>query len=271
MDISKQPDSIKYSACVIMNYVKPQVILNTAYWHYISLITHIDNPEDEHPLRLNFTRNTSMNIEKHISKSSLRNLYQNYKEQQIDAQKVVITFSEWLNENRIDGSDIIFRNDDLIIIELGTVIIQILSSIGLVQIGIERMSRTRSHSILVVPDKIRNVVGKGDSYVLPFRLPMIVEPAPSSRNKLGGYLLNDEEENEIFITPKHAYKIESTLDNKNIVYDMMNKINKTPYLINTKVFDFLLENWEDFGLLISEVEKYKSGYLDKRNKAQDKS
>lgn len=54
------------------------------------------------------------------------------------------------------------------------------------------------YHILVVKDKNLMLIKNNNNSIinLPFKVPMISSPKPYARNKLGGYLLNDEKFDE---------------------------------------------------------------------------
>jgi DNA-directed RNA polymerase len=82
----------------------------------------------------------------------------------------------------------------------------------------------------------------GKIITLPTKLPMIVSPKPYSKNIQGGYLLNNDQFSEDLFIEKKGYGVKSQLSDNTYIYDMINKINNTPFKINTVLLDYITNN-----------------------------
>jgi hypothetical protein len=59
------------------------------------------------------------------------------------------------------------------------------------------------------------------------------------RERLGGYLVNDELFTDHIMIPQWRIKENSYIKDKNIIYDLINNINSVGYKINTDVLEFV--------------------------------
>jgi DNA-directed RNA polymerase len=126
-------------------------------------------------------------------------------------------------------------------------------------------SKDERYYILGVDDSLLDLRSK--SLVdLPLKLPMIIKPKEYSKNKLGGYLLNDVNYSEDLIIKKYNIKNKSLISDENIIYNMINNISSTPYKINTELFDYILMNKHN--LLINPDESSKYENIKKKSKYQ---
>ncbi len=108
----------------------------------------------------------------------------------------------------------------------------------------------------------------GKIITLPTKLPMIVSPKPYSKNIQGGYLLNNDQFSEDLFIEKKGYGVKSQLSDNTYIYDMINKINNTPFKINTVLLDYITNNWEKHNLLINPKIKHKYEDIEKKTKYQ---
>ena len=75
---------------------------------------------------------------------------------------------------------------------------------------------------------------------------MIVKPKEHSSKNLGGYLLNNKLFIEPLITRKPISKEKTIIEPINCIYSTVNGLSSTPFKVNTKVLDFILENPREF-------------------------
>jgi hypothetical protein len=68
---------------------------------------------------------------------------------------------------------------------------------------------------------------------------MIVKPLKRYKDSLGGYLLNDKLFINDLITKRPIYKINSTIEPNNCIYNAVNGLTSTPFKVNNKVLDFI--------------------------------
>ena len=63
-----------------MNYMSAYEILTMTYWHYIKLVTNVEDPSDEKAIRLDYVTNFCMNLGSSVYKQYLTKLYKDYKQ-----------------------------------------------------------------------------------------------------------------------------------------------------------------------------------------------
>lgn len=102
---------------------------------------------------------------------------------------------------------------------------------------------------------------------LPAKLPMVCPPKPYTKDKLGGYLLNDDKFSENLLVDKKAYGKSSELAGDKI-YCMVNNFSKTPFKINKTLLDYINNEGLKHNLLMDSEVTHKFEDLDKRNKYQ---
>jgi len=90
---------------------------------------------------------------------------------------------------------------------------------------------------------------------------MICEPKDYKYNpineeiQLGGYLLNGEYIVSELIKDKIGHEKSSKLKKDNIIIDMVNRINKTPFKINMDTLNYIREHGFDKGIIIDSSNK----------------
>ena len=144
-------------------------------------------------------------------------------------------YSEWLTSNKSLLDDI--ENHEFIT-NLGSTVIQILKICNMVKSELIIKSKDQKYYILTVNKDLLDIRSKSMIY-FPLKLPMIVKPNEYGNNKLGGYLLNDVKYSEQLIIKKNIIKNKSFIKNDNVIYNMINNINSTPYKINTELIDYI--------------------------------
>lgn len=138
------------------------------------------------------------------------------------------------------------------------------------EIIISREVGNKQFKILCVNPKVLQLFEKNRIYVLPLKLPMIVEPKTYSPKQLGGYLLNDVELTENLLINKANYKESSVIErDSHVIYDMVNHMNKTPYKVNKEVLEFITQYGVKYGLIDNAIEKHPYEGV-KRTKRQEK-
>src|SRR3989337_3679223 len=95
--------------------------------------------------------------------------------------------------------------------------------------------KKQEYVLKVVENDLLNNKKINPIFNLPAKLPMVCTPKPYSSDSLGGYLLNDEKYIESIFIDKRGYAFSSELDNKNDIYDMVNKMSSTPFKVNKDV------------------------------------
>lgn len=152
--------------------------------------------------------------------------------------------STWKNENKklVDK----FNNSEFMF-ALGSILIGWMITCDLVHKKIISIDVKEKKNVIIPTDKLIKVIDKNRVILhLPNNIPMIVPPKRYSKNKLGGYLLNDEIFDTPLIRKKWSNLSLSKILNDNIIYDTINSVSCTPYKINTDVLDFVLYNFKYF-------------------------
>ena len=230
---------------------------------------------------LSFEKNLALDIALDLSKDLIRQfLFVSYKKH---AKKLKVfgfiddlkeyTYSDWKKDNL----DLFTKYDDSILkTSIGVLVIEWLEDCNLINKKLVKL-RSSQHNIYSVPDNLVNswenllkseiLVPSEESekvispiktlLVTPFRLPSIVKPKEYSylnnKIKLGGYLLNDVEYADPLILKNHTLNDESIIHKKNLIYDVINKLNSVGYKVNSEMLNFMNNNpnlYED--VLLSE-------------------
>ena len=260
---SKDPLSSKNSMFYfnkIIDKLEIEKILDLILYYFFKLVTY-NNSDYENINQLKF----AIDFGKNICREYLVILYKEY----LTSNKN-IQFSVWKSQNE----DIVqpFEDNTVLFDLIGTrLFVELLIQADLVyeEIIISKEEKNKQFKILSLSKEVLQVLENKKIYIVPLKLPMIVEPKPYSFNVLGGYLLNDIEKTESLLINKANYKQNSEIVKDNIIYDMVNNINKTSYKINKKVLDFIEEFGVEFGLIEDINQKHPLENI-KRNKRQDK-
>ena len=97
---------------------------------------------------------------------------------------------------------------------------------------------------------------------------MIVKPKPYSKNILGGYLLNDIDYNRKLFSASAGYVKPSKIKN-DFIYSIINGMMSTPFKVNRRLLDYLIENNHVHKLLMISIEDHSLSNIE-RNKYQEK-
>jgi DNA-directed RNA polymerase len=154
---------------------------------------------------------------------------------------------------------------------LGSKIIEIVENSYFIKKRLVRLGYKDMHYELNVHDEnLKKSLGRQRMYVVPNKLPMIVEPKNFDKGLLGGYLLNDVEYKEGLFIPKKAYSVKSEVEVDNNVYSAVNNISKTPFKINTELLDYITSD-NKHSLLLDPDKAHENTKIDKkvRTKTQD--
>lgn len=153
---------------------------------------------------------------------------------------------------------------------MGCKVIDILTHSDMVDLGLIN-SDTSKHPVQALHVKDKNLMStktKQRVINLPTKLPMICPPKEYGSNKLGGYLLNDEKFADNLFVEKKAYALTSELSDNNKIYEMVNKLARTPFKINQTLLDYIAGEGSKHNLLIDVYTEHKFANLEKRSKYQ---
>ena len=178
------------------------------------------------------------------------------------------TFSDW----KMANSDITsIYDDEEIRPNISVILFRILmENTNLVVVLLNQSGREYKQNYVLPTQEVSNVLKDEDSLVhLPVKIPMIVKPKPYYREnikgeikeRLGGYLLNDENYYEEMIIPNKSLKEPPKIKDDNLLYKLVNNVNSVGYRINKDVLDFVYLYGEKYNLIISD--KYKHPLLEK--------
>lgn len=260
---SKDPLSSKnnmYYLQKIINKLENEKILDLILYNFLKLVTY-NNSDYENINELTL----AIAFGKNICREYLVILYKEYL-----LSNKNIQFSVWKTQNEVLVQP--FEDNTVLFDLIGTrLFVELLIQADLVfeEIIISKEEKNKQFKILSLSKEVLQVVDNNKIYVVPLKLPMIVEPKPYTSKELGGYLLNDVEKTESLLINKANYKQDSDIVKGNIIYDMVNNINKTSYKINNEVLEFIQDYGVDYGL-IEDVNKKHPLEDIKRNKRQDK-
>lgn len=244
----------------LINTLGSGKILDLILYNFFKLVTY-NNSDYENINELKF----AIDFGKNICREYLVTLY---KQSLISSEK--IQFSMWKSKNE----DIVqpFEDNTVLFDLLGTrVFVELLIQADLVyeEIIISKEEKNKQFKVLSLSKEVLQIIDNNKIYVVPLKLPMIVEPKPYTSKELGGYLLNDVEKTESLLINKANYKQNSDIVKGNIIYNMVNNINKTSYKINKEVLEFIQEYGVEYGLIEDINQKHPLEDI-KRNKRQDK-
>lgn len=260
---SKNPLSSKNNMCYlnnIINKLENEKIVDLILYNFFKLVTY-NNTDYENVNELKLAIDFGSNI----CREYLVILYKQY----LISNKN-IQFSMWKSQNE----EIVqpFEDNTVLFDFIGTrLFVELLIQADLVheEIIISKEEKNKQFKILSLNKEVLEIIDTNNLYVVPLKLPMIVEPKPYTSDELGGYLLNDVEKTENLLINKANYKKNSNIIKGNIIYDMVNNINKTSYKINEEVLGFIQEYGVDYGLIEDVNQKHPLEDI-KRNKRQDK-
>ena len=170
------------------------------------------------------------------------------------------SLSIWKLENK---KRLLPTQDSVLSLKIGSQLISWLELVGLLQIKIHVISKTERISVLVPGENLeKQIQEKGylrlkSNLVLPDKLPMIIKPKKYDIKKindqkveiLGGYLLNDRDYTSPLIIENWQNAGQTLIQEKNLIYSMVNSLGSVPYKINENVLDFLLEFGISFNLI----------------------
>lgn len=99
------------------------------------------------------------------------------------------------------------------LLRLGGILFDILHVCKLVELNYESFRvdfKIKKVSIVVIPDKIVKLFPQNQNFVLPLKLPMLVEPKHyDNKNSFGGYFFNEIFNTNTIFIKKNLYKTNS--------------------------------------------------------------
>jgi len=131
---------------------------------------------------------------------------------------------------------------DVVLIQIGLKLLNLLEEVNLIHSELHVLAENHKNYIYVVNDSILNTIGKHIKFFnVTQKIPMVVKPNTYTKNKLGGFLLNDKEYFLPLIIKNSELKEQSIIKSDNIIYDLVNHLSSVSFKINIPVLEFLLE------------------------------
>nr|YP_009543520.1 DNA-dependent RNA polymerase [Coniothyrium glycines]AYU74410.1 DNA-dependent RNA polymerase [Coniothyrium glycines] len=245
----------------VISVVDTKFLLNLCLTEYLLIYTFQGSEDDK--------KYNIIPVSVKIGDKILNRYFNTLKNEYNKENESNISFKSWIDKWSDDYPEYSNSLDDTLRSHLGCRIIDILTSCDMITKILTKTSREKSQYVLEVVEDKKVVKEKQSIMSLPTRLPMIVKPKPYNNGVEGGYLLNGEKYHEDLFIQKKGYGINSELSKSTKIYDMINKINATPFIVNRSVLNFLLEKGSEFNLLINPLDKHKFSEIKKRTKYQD--
>lgn len=271
----RNKDINNYYMRAILNEVDHNEIINFLFYTFFTIITYNDvidtskdNKEENFFDKKLSLLNNNLKFGKHICNSYIRNKYYKYKEVNKDLNRD--SFSEYKKDFlSLDKNNVL--NSDEFHLSVGSTFIEILLTIGMIEIKVLKVGLDKNKAIYTISEKIKTLLNyNNEILILPFNLPMIVKPKYFSKDKLGGYLLNDVEYQQNLFSDTKGHGNKPTIKDSSIIFSVINKIMSTPFKINKPLLDYLITYNYKHNLLIEDNFEHKYANLEKRNKSQDK-
>ena len=131
---------------------------------------------------------------------------------------------------------------DVVLIQIGLKLLNLLEEVNLIHSELHVLAENHKNYIYIVNDSILNTIGKHIKFFnVTQKIPMVVKPNTYTKNKLGGFLLNDKEYFLPLIIKNSELKEQSIIKSDNIIYDLVNYLSSVSFKINIPVLEFLLE------------------------------
>ena len=168
------------------------------------------------------------------------------------------TLTDW----KVDNKDLLDIYDNNLKFGIAGTIIDWLKESNLIEENLVILGEKERH-IYYIPSnnlsKLLNINKSQSVRFLPLRIPMIVKPKLYSREiingvvkeRLGGYLINDEKVTDSMIIPNWELKISSIIKDVNVVYNLVNNLNSVGFKINKDMLDFINLHGDKFDILFN--------------------
>lgn len=258
-----------YYCKLIINNVDFNDIVNNMLYVLFKIITYNDmiikedDEDDDIIIPTGITTN-AIKVGKYLSNLYIRFLYKEYLKEMEKAKEPSITYYNF-KDSFLKKSKNVILVDDEFYVHIGAKILEIMTSCDLLVAKLDKRYN-KNLSYYKLTDEVSSLLDRKNSVIsVPLNLPMIVKPKPYSKDKFGGYLLNDSED---LIVDKIAY------DNKSLIkedklYFVVNKLMETPFKINKELLDYLIEYNKDHNLLIDPYYEHDLYKVKSRTKYQN--
>lgn len=256
-----------YFYTLYKNKIKEDVLIfNTKCLNYINLQT--TSLDETNKLKL---LNLLEKINKNINKLDVYELF--YKVRNIlslikDSGFIIEDITQYtLSDWKLDNKDVVsmYEKDSSLKLSIGGIIIEWLFDSNLLKQTLVTIGRNNRVKYLLPHNNISKLLKSNDIDKikhLPLRIPMLVKPKEYYRDevegkikeRLGGYLLNDERVTDEMIIPNWELRQNSLIKNPNIIYDLVNNVNSVGFKINIDLLDFINLYADKLNLLLSSID-----------------
>lgn len=153
---------------------------------------------------------------------------------------------------------------------LGSKLLNLLIDVKLIHIEIQQLEKKEKINVLRTREDIAAKLNVFKLIDLPYYIPMIVKPNKYSASKMGGYLLNGKEFMLPLIIHNWELKHPSSIEDDNLIYDVINKLNEVSFKINVPVLEYILEYGLDKKLILDSENKHRLELKLKLNRTEKK-
>lgn len=171
------------------------------------------------------------------------------------------TLSDWKNDHK----DIVdFYNETTLRNNIGAVIVEWWNEAELIQQSTVTIGKNERRNYIFPSQNITKILNVNKDHSikhLPLRIPMIVKPKLYTREiingnlkeRLGGYLLNDEKVTDHMIIPNWELNKPSIIKSTNVIYNLVNNVNSVGFKINVDMLNFIYDYGDKFNLLLEDI------------------
>lgn len=252
--LTKSVDIHDFYIKKLLNILSNKEIINFLFYILFLVVTFNkiilegDDLKETEKTQIGLT-SISMNLGKKISNAYISKLHKGINEN-LEILTSKQAFKDYKEEFLSIDKQYVFNSSEFFL-RLSSKLIEIMSSCGMLEIKVHT-SYDSSLVILTLTNELEKLLkNRNPIAVLPFNLPMIVAPKEYSKQQLGGYLLNGVEYDENLIGLKMSYGIPSVIVDKNIIFNSLNNMMRTPFKINKDLLNYLLKYNHIHNLLIS--------------------
>ena len=133
---------------------------------------------------------------------------------------------------------------------IGSALIDMMVEGGLVTLDDEVVTRTKTNKVLAPTVELVEWIERemrSSELLSPAYRPMLVEPLDWTDPYNGGYLTNEAQAGNLMVKTRNAYYLSEMADEAHkmpMVYESLNKLQRTRWAINRSVFDTMTALWE---------------------------
>lgn len=215
----------------IISIVDDSFLLNLCLLHFLMIVTYQDSEDDKKTKDINVFIEMGNKVMRKYA-LTLKNKDENYKG---------MKYKLWIADMSKNKPEIVQKlNDTNCMRDIGSTLVDLLIKSGMIVNKVMGVYKDQYSSLRAT----ENFSTNQQRTIVDFsvKLPMIVEPKPFNSEDLGGYLLNGVSYVEELIIHKETVKENSIVEDKNIIYQMVNDISRVPFKINIDLLEFITKN-----------------------------